>query len=209
MKITCFSLGQMRANCYLLINNNYCLIVDPADEADFILEQLQRQKLTPLAIIATHGHFDHLMAAGEIQASFKIPLYIFKEDLFLIERLNETAKHFLGYNPSVLPPKNIKFLKDGELKIQPRFNRGQDFKFTIIKTPGHTPGSCSLYFKDEKAIFTGDTLFRQGIGRYDFSYGNKEDLQASLKKIISLPEKTIVYPGHGEKTTIEEEIGYG
>lgn len=200
MRITCFSLGQMQTNCYLLINNNYCLIVDPGDEADFILEQLQRQKLIPLGIIATHGHFDHLMAVGEIQASFKIPLYIFKEDLFLVERLNETAEYFLGRSPKILLPKDIKYFKVGELKIN-------NFKFKIILTPGHTPGSCSLYFKDEKVIFTGDTLFKQGIGRYDFSYSSKQELKTSLEKIFLLPKKTIVYPGHGEITTIGEELG--
>ncbi len=198
MKITCFSLGQMRANCYLLIRGNNCLIIDPGDEADFILEQLQRQKLTPLGIVATHGHFDHLMAVGEIQASFKIPLFISQKDLFLLKHLSDTAKYFLGYDPSVLPVKNIEYLENGKLKIL-------NFKFEIIGTPGHTPGSCSLYFKNEEVLFTGDTLFKQGIGRYDFSYSSKIDLKTSLKTILSLPKKIVVYPGHGDKTTIKDE----
>ncbi len=198
MKITCFSLGQMRANCYLLIRGNNCLIIDPGDEADFILEQLQKQKLTPLGIVATHGHFDHLMAVGEIQASFKIPLFISQKDLFLLKHLSDTAKYFLGYDPSVLPVKNIEYLENGKLKIL-------NFKFEIIGTPGHTPGSCSLYFKNEEVLFTGDTLFKQGIGRYDFSYSSKIDLKTSLKTILSLPKKIVVYPGHGDKTTIKDE----
>lgn len=198
MKIICFSLGQMRANCYLLIRGNNCLIIDPGDEADFILEQLQRQKLVPLGIIATHGHFDHLMAVGEIQASFKIPLFISQKDLFLLKHLSDATKYFLGYDPSILPVKNIKYLENGKLKIS-------NFKFEIIGTPGHTPGSCSLYFKNEEVLFTGDTLFKQGIGRYDFSYSSKIDLKTSLKTILSLPKNTIVYPGHGEETTIGDE----
>lgn len=198
MKIIKFSLGQLQANCYFLIEDNECLIVDPADEASFILEELQRRKLHLLGMIATHGHFDHVMAAGEIQMSLDIPLYIFREDLFLVDRLTETAEYFLGYKPHFVKPTNTKYLEQVNLKIS-------NFKFKIIHTPGHTPGSCCLYFKDEKVIFTGDTLFKQGIGRYDFSYSSKDDLKKSLKELFKLPKDTIVYSGHGEETTIADE----
>lgn len=199
MKILHFSLGQLQANCYFLIKENNCLIIDPADEASFILEELQRRNLKLVAMLATHGHFDHLMAVGEIQKSINIPLYISFKDKFLIERLEETAEYFLGYKPTILPIKNMKNLDvENSLKIE-------NFKLKIIDTPGHTPGSCCFYFPKEKVIFTGDTLFKKGIGRYDFSYSNKGDLETSLKKIFKLPKKTIVYPGHGEKTTIAKE----
>src|SRR3989339_2004515 len=105
-----YSLGQLQVNCYLLIKEDYCLVVDPADEAGFILEELRRKKLKLVGILATHGHFDHIGAVGEIQLSYNIPLYIFKEDQFLIDRLNETAEHFLGYNPHFLQPVSIKYL---------------------------------------------------------------------------------------------------
>lgn len=197
MKIVKYSLGQLQANCYFLINNQDCLIIDPADDASFILEELQRQQLNLAGMLATHGHFDHIGAVGEIQLSFNVPLYIFKEDQFLIDRLEETAEHFLGYKPEIIKPITVKYLTDTKFRVQ-------NLEFRIIKTPGHTPGSCCVYLEKEKIIFTGDTLFKEGIGRYDFSYSSKEDLKKSLRKIFKLPLKTVVYSGHGERTTIKE-----
>ena len=200
MKIVKYSLGQLQTNCYLLIEEKDCLIIDPADDASFILEELQRQQLNLVGMLATHGHFDHLMAVGEIQKSFNIPLHINENDQFLIKRLDKTAEYFLGYKPVVLPIKIIKnLIIENSLKIE-------NFKMKIISTPGHTPGSCCFYFKEENALFTGDTLFKEGIGRTDFSYSSKDDLKKSLKKIFKLPEETIVYSGHGEETLIQDEI---
>ena len=199
MQIFNYLLGQLQTNCYLLIHDNECIIVDPADEAGFLLEELQRKKLKPVALIATHGHFDHILAVGEIQMSFEIPFYIHQDDLFLVKRLNETVIHFLGYNPHALQPKNIRDLRIKESRIK-------NFKFEIIFTPGHTPGGVCFYFEKENIVFTGDTLFKEGIGRYDFSYSSYSDLQSSLKKLLHLPKETVVYPGHGEKTEIKNEM---
>ncbi|PIV09404.1 MBL fold hydrolase [Candidatus Roizmanbacteria bacterium CG02_land_8_20_14_3_00_36_15] len=206
MKIIKYSLGQLQTNCYFIVEDNQCIIIDPADEAGFILEELQRRKLKLVGILATHGHFDHLLAVGEIQRSIDISLYLSKKDLFLIDRLEETVKHFLGYKPTTLPIKNIKnFVIENSLKIG-------NFKLKIIPSPGHTPGGVCYYLPAEASakaglpiLFSGDTLFKQGIGRYDFSYCNKDDLKHSLKKILLLPKDTVVYPGHGEKTTVAEE----
>jgi len=205
MEILKFSLGQLQANCYFLIQDNECLIIDPADEASFILEELQRRKLKLVGMLATHGHFDHIMAAGEIQVSLRetsrrdvSTLNLNRNDLFLIDRLSDTAKYFLGYDPQVLATKNIKYLKEGIFHVS-------HSAFHVILTPGHTPGSSCFYFKKEKMIFTGDTLFKQGIGRYDFSYSNKKDLRKSLDKLLKLPEDTIIYPGHGENSKILDE----
>lgn len=196
MKILAYSLGQMQANCYFLVDGQNCLIIDPADEASFILEELQIRKLKLLGMLATHGHFDHIMAVGEIQLSYNVPLYLGNDDLFLVKRLNETAKYFLGYDPNVVMPTNIKHFKENQLEIG-------NLKLKIIYTPGHTPGSVCYYFEQEKTIFTGDTLFKQGIGRYDFSYSDKNKLDESLKDLLKLPEDTKVYAGHGEETDIK------
>lgn len=199
MKIIKFSLGQLQANCYFLIEENDCLIIDPADDAAFILEELLRRKLKLIGIFATHGHFDHVGAVGETQISLDIPLYIFREDLFLVDRLVETAEYFLGYKPHFIKPTNTRYLQHGKFQIL-------NFKFKILHSPGHTPGSCCFYFEKERIIFTGDSLFKEGIGRYDFSYSSKDDLKKSLKELFKLPKNTIVYPGHGEETTIADEI---
>ncbi len=198
MRIIKYSLGQLQANCYFLIEDQECLVIDPADDAPFIIEELQRQQLNLVGMLATHGHFDHIGAVGEIQLSFNVPLYIFKEDQFLVDRLNETAKYFLGFDPHFIKPKNIKFIKNN-FSIT-------DYELRVIKTPGHTPGSCCFYIKEENAVFTGDTLFKEGIGRTDLSYSSKDDLKKSLKKIFKLPEETIVYSGHGDDTLIQNEI---
>jgi len=199
MKITKYSLGQLQANCYFLIEGNDCLIIDPADDASFILEELQRQQLSLVGMLATHGHFDHVMAVGEIQKSIDLPLLIHEKDKFLINRLIDTAEYFLGYKPIVLPIKTIENLNiENSLKIE-------NFKLKIIYTPGHTPGSCCYYFKEENVVFTGDTLFKEGIGRTDLSYSSQDDLKKSLKKIFKLPEETIIYPGHGDSSYIGQE----
>jgi len=202
MIIRKFSLGQLQANCYFVIDHHDCLIIDPADDANFLLEEILRQKLSIKALLATHGHFDHLMAVGEIQASFKAPLYISDKDLFLVDRLDETAAYFLGCQTSIIKPSIIKKISQEK---PDRTNLLPAFGLEIIPTPGHTPGSLSFYFPKVKTIFSGDTLFKQGIGRYDFSYARKKDLESSLKKILQLPEKTVVYPGHGDATTIKDE----
>ncbi len=199
MKIITYPLGELQANCYFLIQDKDCVIIDPGDSADFILEEVSRNNLKVKAIIATHGHFDHVMAVGELQASFDAPFYISSKDQFLLDRVAETAKHFLGHTPIVIPIKASKDITAGKFQIS-------NFKFQIFHTPGHTPGSVCLYNKDEGVLFTGDTLFKDGIGRYDFSYSNKKELLTSINQLIEvLPEETLVYPGHGDPTTLGEE----
>ncbi|OGK16662.1 hypothetical protein A2690_00050 [Candidatus Roizmanbacteria bacterium RIFCSPHIGHO2_01_FULL_39_12b] len=200
MKIHTYSLGQMLANCYLIENGVGCLVIDPGDSADFILGEVQKMRLKCLGLFATHGHFDHIMAVGELQLSINVAFYINEKDLFLVERLNETAKYFLGYDPGILPPQKVEFLTSNNLLLD-------TFNFKILHTPGHTPGSCCFYFEKEKMIFTGDTLFKEGIGRYDHSYSDKEMLFKSLKTLFKLPENTKIYPGHGESSTISKEWG--
>ncbi len=193
----------MQANCYLLEQDGNALLIDPGDSADFLLEKIASKHLELVGMIATHGHFDHIMAVGEIQLSYPhLPLHIHPKDIFLLDRVVETAKHFLDYEPATIPIMNTKDLKIGIFEI---FPPAGGLKFDIIYTPGHTPGSCALYLKDKNILFSGDTLFKDGVGRYDFAYSDKEELKSSLKYLLSLPPDTIVYPGHGPETTIEEE----
>ncbi len=198
MKIHVFSLGELQTNCYLLEDEGKALVIDPGDDAPFILEELQRKNLELVGICLTHGHFDHAMAVGEIQMSFPVPLYMSREDMFLIYRLEKSAQHFLDHSPVVVKPLNIEYFTPGELHIS-------NFAFTVIPTPGHTPGSVCLYFPGEKNIFTGDTLFSGAVGRTDFAYGDKKKLHKSLELLFKLPDETEVYPGHGEITYIMTE----
>lgn len=204
MQIQRYPLGQMQANCYFVIDDKKLLIIDPADSADFILEEVSRRNLELVGLVATHGHFDHIMAVGEIQLAFAhdvgtdfLPLYIHPKDQFLVKRLGATAKHFLGFDPGVIQPHLFKELHTGSDKIGP-------FTFQVVETPGHTPGGCCLFFENENALFTGDTIFRDGIGRYDFAYSDKNKLKSSIDRILEFDDAVTIYPGHGEEALIEE-----
>ncbi len=199
MNILKFPLGSLQTNCYLLENENKCLLIDPADDAAFLLEEMQRRNLTLVAMLATHGHFDHVLAAGEIQLSFPVPLLIGREDLFLLKRLDSTAKHFLKYNPQTIIPQTLEYLKEKEITVG-------GFSLQAIHTPGHTPGSYSFYFKGDNYLFTGDTLFKKGIGSYEHSYSNKIDLFESLAKLKRIVGDAETYPGHEESTILSEEL---
>lgn len=197
MFINKYSLGQLQTNCYLVYNNDAkdALIIDPADDANFISEQILNLKLTPTAIIATHGHFDHILAAWELQLAFNIPFLIHKDDQFLLRNMQKSAKHFLNQNIIEKIPENIHFINCRDVKsyVSPFLTK---LNFEVIHTPGHSPGSICLYSKKDNILFSGDTLFSDSIGRTDFSYGSKKELDLSLKKIFKLPKETLVYPGH-------------
>jgi len=198
LKIHCLKLGQLQTNCYIVSNKNNCIIIDPGDSPETIIDFLSFNKLTLEAIIATHGHFDHIMAIGTMQLCLNsLKFFIDEEDTFLLKRMKETAKYFLDFCPDLIEPVN-------HLPIQ----KSLGFKtctIETIKTPGHTPGSCSFYIPDEKIVFTGDTLFAGGYGRTDFSYSDDKKLKNSIKEILDLPIDTIIYSGHGEATTVEVE----
>lgn len=194
MTIRKLTLGELQTNCYLVYDEKTKegIIIDPADDANFISEQTLSLNVNPKFIVATHGHYDHILAAWELQLAFNIPFFIHKDDLFLVKNLNKSASHWSSRKIVERPPEKIDFLQEGESIVFVK----------IIHTPGHTPGSVCLYNKEEKILFTGDTLFADGIGRTDFSYSSAKDIKESVNKILSLPEETIIYPGHGENASI-------
>jgi len=193
MKVQQLILGELQTNCYLAVcqETNEAVIIDPADQGDFISDKILQLKLKPKFVIATHGHLDHLMAVEELRLNFKIPFLIHIKEVFLIKKA-------LGAIP--LPPKKWKVLRDSEII---KFGRE---KLKVIHTPGHTPGAICLYSESNAILFSDDLLFRNGIGRTDFPYSSPIDLQKSLKKILALPPKTLVYPGHGEEFWIRDKI---
>ena len=198
-----YALGPLQANCYFVIRDKQLVLIDPGDSAEFILEEVSRHGYALEAIIATHGHVDHVLAVGEIQAALTQmgettpPCSISEADLFLVKRLNATAKHFYGYDPHALLPSLTTSIEDvGSTLLGTRIE--------VIQTPGHTPGSISLYLPQENMVFTGDTVMNNSIGRYDFSYSSRIDLFASIERLLALPEETMVLGGHGEATTVQE-----
>lgn len=195
MKIDTLILGAYETNCYVLRSGSEahdCLIIDTGLEAGPLLDFLRTHKLNPLAVIFTHGHADHIAGAEPLRKKYPaIKLAIHKLDAEMLTCGQS--------NLSFLAPADI--IIDAEGPIE--FVR---LTFQILHTPGHTPGGISLYSQAEGAVFTGDALFAGSIGRTDFAYGNGEQLINSVKrKLLTLPDDTVVYPGHGPTTTIANE----
>lgn len=196
MEINCLIVGQLATNCYLVWDekSRHTVIIDPGDDADFIINKIQDLQLLPEFILTTHGHFDHVLAVTEIRLAYKIPFLMHQADMFLLKRTGETARYFTSVGADPLFPPD-KFIAEGnQIKL------GQEC-LKVMETPGHTPGGVSLYNK-KGDLFTGDTLFAHGVGRTDYSYGSEELLLNSIKKILRFPASTKVYPGHGEETTL-------
>lgn len=199
MKIEKLVVGQLATNCYLVWDEktNEVIIIDPGDDGDYIIRRIQDFNLKPKLILATHGHVDHTLAVTELKLALRIPFGLNKADLFLVKRIRASAKYWFGVEADP-PPEVDKFIKEGDL-----IKFGQE-KLRMIETPGHSPGGVAFF--GGGVVFDGDTLFYQGVGRTDFSYASEAKLMDSIKnKLFKLPDETVVYPGHGEETTIGEE----
>lgn len=193
--------GQLQTNCYLLVDNitSKALIVDPGDDANFIIQKVLDARAHVEAIVATHGHFDHVLAATELKLAFRAPFMMHSKDLFLLERMRETTQHFAGFDPGPAP------LVDHMLDTLTTFSFG-DTTLRILHTPGHTPGSVSLYSPDNNSLFVGDVVFAGGArGRTDFSYCSAKKLTTSITTLFSLPDQTMVYAGHDRNFYIADE----
>ncbi|MBU1200584.1 MBL fold metallo-hydrolase [Patescibacteria group bacterium] len=203
MEIKTLSLGPLQTNCYLVWcpKTQEAIIIDPADEADFITQEIIDLKLKPKYIVLTHGHFDHVLGVLELKLNFNIPILLHKADLPLYKQTQKSAQYWLQRQVDPTPPPD-KFIKQND---QIKFGKES---LKVIETPGHTPGSICLLSPVHLGgahLFSGDTLFKNGIGRTDFSYSSSKDMQNSLQKLAKLPPTTKVYPGHGEPTTIAQE----
>jgi len=195
-------IGELQTNCYLVWDEDSkeCLIIDPADDGVSISEEIDAKKLIVKAVFLTHGHFDHCLGALDLKLIYNVDFGCSQKDVFLLDRQDETAKHFLKREIHV--PNFVKI--DIDLDTTDNFKLGEE-TFDIIKTPGHTPGSVCFYNKQNHLLFSGDTLFLGLRGRTDFSYGSTKKIFASLKKLMKLEKDTLVLPGHGDETSIELE----
>lgn len=199
-----YELGPVQTNCYIVANaNKECLIFDPGEEATRIISEIKKNHLKPLAILLTHTHFDHIGAVDALREAFDIPVWVHKKE---VSWLSDPAKNGSGkyaalpdYIVAAPAPENI-ITTEGELTIG-------DFTMALRFTPGHSPGSISYIFEDEGFAIVGDTLFERSIGRTDLFGGDSATLLAAIHdKLLSLPEDTIIYPGHGAPTTPQDEM---
>jgi len=198
LDIVTLTVGQLQTNCYLVIDGTTsdALIIDPGDDADYIERIISDKRLNPKSIIATHGHFDHILAVTELTLAYKIPFLIHKDDEFLVSNMQNSAKHFEGIDVDP-PPRIDKFIDELNLITV------GSHSLRVFHTPGHTPGSLSIYNKKQSFLICGDLLFAGGaVGRTDFSYSDPKLLAQSLSKVLLLSQDTIVYPGHGDRTKI-------
>jgi len=201
MKVYPLVMGPVQTNCYMISIRDKAVIIDPVEAPEKLIQYLNKHKLELEAILLTHGHFDHIGAVNDLAGVFNVPIYAHKKEKPYFEN-PELNLSTMMYQKLVLKPDfDYRYLEDGE-----NFKCiGLDVK--VFHVPGHTMGSLCYYFKSEQIIFTGDTLFAHSIGRTDLIHGNHKQLvQAIKKKLLNLPEATLVYPGHGDCTTIADEI---
>lgn len=203
MKIQNFVLGMVGTNCYLVVNEEekQCILIDPAVYSGEIAEQIRREGLDLRAILLTHGHFDHIMGIDGFRKEFpEIPVYAHREEEALLKDASMNASLEFGRQYTF---SGAAYTEDGDVLDL------AGMQFRVIHTPGHTIGGCCYYLQEEKVLFSGDTLFRESIGRTDFPTGNGGQLMRSIReKLFALPEETAVYPGHMERTTIGDEKKY-
>lgn len=202
-KIRSLVLGPLATNCYLFWHREtkQALIVDPADKAGRIAQEVERLGIDPVAVLLTHGHFDHVMAAKQICQAYQIPSYAYEAEAALLADPNDNLSYgFAGISYSMQADH---WVKDREhLKLA-------GFDIEVLATPGHTIGSCCYYIAQEQVLLSGDTLFCESVGRTDFPTSSTRSLIASIRdRLFVLPDETQVYPGHNEPTTIGFEKQY-
>ncbi|KHE73066.1 hypothetical protein LD39_01260 [Halobacillus sp. BBL2006] len=188
----------MATNCYVVYENKQALVIDPGGDFNKLESYLEDRELDVKAILLTHAHFDHIGAVDEVRDAYNAPLYLHEAEA---DWLTDPSKNGSG------------LFQLGEIKARPAdhfLKLGQTeicgFSFEVRHTPGHSPGSVSFVFRNQRFTIAGDTLFQRGIGRTDLPGGSREQLETSIQdQLFSLRNDMRIYPGHGMPTTIEEE----
>ncbi len=186
MKILKEPMGPYQTNCYIVSVKNREIIIDPGVGA---LKWLKKYIKNPIAILNTHGHFDHVWSNSEVKEHFKIPIYCPKDDIFMLK--NDPFSQ--GTPPS---DADVAIAGDQTIKLD-------GIEIEYLHMPGHTPGNSVINIGE--AMFSGDFVFENSIGRVDFPYSNPEDMKKSIKKFLDIKYNKTIYPGHGANTTIKKE----
>ena len=202
IKVNYRALGMLSTNCYVVENpdSQKVLIVDPGDSPLEIERQIDEIDGDPEAILLTHGHFDHMLAADALRKKYHIPVYVHEKEQHL---LGDPKENLSGLWSKPYTMQADKTVKEGDVLHL------ADFEIHVLATPGHTAGGVCYYIPAAKTLFSGDTLFFESYGRYDFPTSSGRELTASVKRLLKeLPGDVTVYPGHNDETTIEHEKRY-
>ncbi len=202
IQIRSMMLGMVGTNVFLLQNTETkeVIVIDPADRADAIDRQIRGMEGKPVAILLTHGHFDHIQAVDTLRDTWKIPVYAEESEA---EVLGNAMKNLSGMWGTAYTTFADKLVRDGDvLELA-------GLRIQVLHTPGHTQGSCCFYLPEEKVLFSGDTLFYCSYGRVDFPTSSAKDMKESVQRLLrELPEDVAVYPGHESFTKIGFEKRY-
>lgn len=197
-----FFFNDMTCNSYVVGEfNEGCILIDNGCEDDRIIDFIDKNFSFCAGVLLTHGHFDHIKGLKKFLKKFNCTIFIKEEDLNLLNNCELNCSKFF-FNKEVNVNTNNYYVIDDDDEI----NFFDKYYIKVIATPFHTNGSVCYLLKNENALFTGDTLFKENIGRYDLPTSNEKLIYESLKKIMVLDENLNVYPGHGEVTTLKYEL---
>lgn len=202
MRICRLTVGPISTNCYIIMEESKkrALIVDPGGDADRIMNKIKELQVSVEAILLTHGHFDHMLAADTLREKYQVKVYLGQDDSELIKNPMENVSGMFGKPMSTHADV---LLRDGQvLELA-------GFEIKVLATPGHTKGGVCYYIEKESVAFSGDTIFQASVGRSDFPTGSGASLSKSIReKIFTLPEDTQLFPGHGDSTVVSYEKKY-
>ena len=195
MYLEAFADNPFATNCWLLAleGQEEAVVIDPGFSPDRVRALLTESGKRPVAVLATHGHYDHVGAVAELCGT-ELPFFIHKDDE---QAMVDPVAWGSGMPVPIATPRDMRTFTEGDvLELA-------GLSLEVMHTPGHTPGSSC--FKVDGLLFSGDLVFRGAIGRYDFPNASAEDMWASLRRFLALPDELDVYPGHGDTTTVELE----
>jgi glyoxylase-like metal-dependent hydrolase (beta-lactamase superfamily II) len=192
--------GSVGSNCYLVEDNGQALIIDPSASASAILRRLREDGCTPVGILLTHGHFDHIMSVDTLrQAEPDLKVYIHEADAPMLTDADKNGFAFFFRQERTWNAADVLLHHGDEIQVG-------DATLTVVHTPGHSPGSSCYLCQSEGVMFTGDTLFADNIGRCDLWGGSYATIRKSLKSLRDYDDTLTIYPGHGEENKLSRAL---